>query len=654
MAAKIKDGLFIGDAETSQSEVFINDNKISNLINLSGREVQNVWAPHGLVYLTYYWEDTSDYKIFSSHDDSLLSDIVEFIDVSISHGISVLLFSTDGKSRCIVAACIYLMMKYRWGFEKTFDYVYSKKPDANVNKGFIQQMFSLDMKLLASRQKLFSTKYGNNNMFKIEPNMTISDISSMLPTNEAKRWNSWDADYILSSTTENKEIVDVESKSNEHKSEYKRSSKLGVRKRLDNASSTLDDDELILIYSFLNSKNTINSLPGPYPNIYDTPKSFKLRFNAICYEEDINWFPPTAIRHQPVRSIMKGSHHKANASHVSVAQPKNIKHSISNSNSAKRTSGDFKYEILENLDQDLSSSMNCSTQMYINNSNHSENEVETNRLDGSNGSSNSTFQNQHQLSSDLYEFVGISNLSNAESLISRKKGDRGNSWGPRDSINIHKALEEESQGGMRTSKQPTPSNQSSIPLTAEDRLRNLMADMQKQKNISNFNREENVVPIGPSLYDLATMKIPGSNNNTGNQQLQTPLDYEDDLLYAFNQQVHQISKNNGAVRARHDILTRSSNNGVVAANSKSTGGPSSAITGTTRTAWGTVPSPGNNSNRTSNPTTSGGTATRPPSPSVNRQNGTTNTSYSIASANSNGSGNSLAGSGMNSAAKVYR
>jgi len=35
-AAKIKDGLFVGDEETSMSEVFINDNKISNLINLSG------------------------------------------------------------------------------------------------------------------------------------------------------------------------------------------------------------------------------------------------------------------------------------------------------------------------------------------------------------------------------------------------------------------------------------------------------------------------------------------------------------------------------------------------------------------------------------------------------------------------------------------
>ncbi|KAJ1411619.1 protein-tyrosine phosphatase-like protein, partial [Ochromonadaceae sp. CCMP2298] len=158
MAAKIKDGLFIGDAETSQSEVFINDNKISNLINLSGREVHNVWAPHGLVYLTYYWEDRPDYKLFASQEDSLLTDIVEFIDVSISHGISVLLFSRNGTGRCVIAACVYLMMKYRWGFEKTYDYVYSKKPDVDLNKGFIQQMFALDMKLLAARQKAYASK----------------------------------------------------------------------------------------------------------------------------------------------------------------------------------------------------------------------------------------------------------------------------------------------------------------------------------------------------------------------------------------------------------------------------------------------------------------------------------------------------------------
>ena len=36
------------------------------------------------------------------------------------------------------------------------------------------------------------------------------------------------------------------------------------------------DDELVLINSFLNSKQTISSLPGPYRNAIDVPKAFKV------------------------------------------------------------------------------------------------------------------------------------------------------------------------------------------------------------------------------------------------------------------------------------------------------------------------------------------------------------------------------------------
>ncbi len=45
------------------------------------------------------------------------------------------------------------MVHLRWGFEKTYDFVFSKKPDLDLNKGFIQQMFALDMKMLAARQR---------------------------------------------------------------------------------------------------------------------------------------------------------------------------------------------------------------------------------------------------------------------------------------------------------------------------------------------------------------------------------------------------------------------------------------------------------------------------------------------------------------------
>lgn len=275
MAAKIKDGLFIGDAETSQSEVFINDNKISNLINVSGRDVPNVWASHGLVYLTYNWENRADFRLFSGHEDSILTDIVDFIDVSISHGISVLIFSKQGTGRCIIAACLYLMIKYRWGFEKAYDYIFSKKPDLDLNKGFIQQMFALDMKLLASRQKAYALKHSQENVFRIEPNMTINDIAAMLPPNEAKRWNSWDPNYILCPALDSKEKVDEEQIhwqrygesviSTLKKKDYSTLKMLFLKQKAA-SSRALDDmeEELVLIFSFINSKNTITSLPGPY------------------------------------------------------------------------------------------------------------------------------------------------------------------------------------------------------------------------------------------------------------------------------------------------------------------------------------------------------------------------------------------------------
>ena len=48
MAAKLKDGLFIGDADTSMDPEFLDLNKISNLINTSAPSIKNVWSSHGI------------------------------------------------------------------------------------------------------------------------------------------------------------------------------------------------------------------------------------------------------------------------------------------------------------------------------------------------------------------------------------------------------------------------------------------------------------------------------------------------------------------------------------------------------------------------------------------------------------------------------
>jgi hypothetical protein len=47
MAAKLRDGLFIGDADASLDAEFLDLNKISHIVNVASREVPNKWAARG-------------------------------------------------------------------------------------------------------------------------------------------------------------------------------------------------------------------------------------------------------------------------------------------------------------------------------------------------------------------------------------------------------------------------------------------------------------------------------------------------------------------------------------------------------------------------------------------------------------------------------
>ena len=49
MATRIKDGIFVADGESSQDGEFVEMNKISYVINCAGRQLPNLWAPHGKV-----------------------------------------------------------------------------------------------------------------------------------------------------------------------------------------------------------------------------------------------------------------------------------------------------------------------------------------------------------------------------------------------------------------------------------------------------------------------------------------------------------------------------------------------------------------------------------------------------------------------------
>jgi hypothetical protein len=113
MAAKLKDGLFLGDYDSAQDLAFILANKITRIISCAGREFANTWERSGIRYLTYFWPENGNCVVF---DDAnvVLDEIFTFIEEAIDLGESVLVYSSDGVSRASFCSAVYFMLKYRW------------------------------------------------------------------------------------------------------------------------------------------------------------------------------------------------------------------------------------------------------------------------------------------------------------------------------------------------------------------------------------------------------------------------------------------------------------------------------------------------------------------------------------------------------------
>ena len=208
MTVKVLDGVFLGDGEASFDPDFLEMNKISNLVNLSGRETPNAWASHGLVYLTYMWEDNEFFNILDpkelecvehSEDPQPFREMTDFINASLRYGISVLLFCQDGGGRAATALAAYLMVHYRWSAKKSLDLILSKKPNAHPNSGYMNQLEELDKYLLMKRGfiKDRSVPQDELNYPKNEGNGAfIYDMVADFPPFEMSRWQEWSSAYL--------------------------------------------------------------------------------------------------------------------------------------------------------------------------------------------------------------------------------------------------------------------------------------------------------------------------------------------------------------------------------------------------------------------------------------------------------------------------
>ena len=502
MAAKINDGLFIGDFDTSQDVEFLELNKISSLINLAGKQLPNIFASHGIVYMTVDWEDRDDFELFPTSSNvtvcSLIKEMANFIDKCQKHGTSVLLFSVNGTGRCAAAAASYLMYKYGWGFEKAYDFLFSKKPDLDLNRGFVEQLFKLD-------KELRRLKYHS-----------LHNISPL----ENERLTGWNVEYVQAS------LGDSPSP----------------------AARLMAQEEELMVNSYNNSKLTITSLPGPYENAMRQFKNFKLQFNLRRNQEaglhlqrtqpmSPNYKPPRGgilkggSTHQPNKPIDRSSPSPTNKNGFSQARKSNSRRVLEDSSDEEdanmahvkgrrqpanqQTHAESKHgrDSPQNEEDSLlfggsisllSAGKDTDESLY-------RNDQALNPSDGSVDyyydrlyQPQESMQSQNSQGSDLYDFVGLqsnsktsSNYMDIVSLDSRDGGGAPSSQPVRrreakDSSRRVKTSTSQSSGGFQDrrvrrteakqsapSQQYTPAPRRTAGATPEERLHSLLGDLQR-------------------------------------------------------------------------------------------------------------------------------------------------------------------------------
>lgn len=114
-------------------------NKVTRVINCAGKQVHNQWESLGVIYLTFFWQDTETQVLFDSADKTT-KNIFDFIEVAAKKSESVLVHSVRGQSRAASTLACYLMRKYRWSLIKTLEFLNSRRPELEIKANFISQL----------------------------------------------------------------------------------------------------------------------------------------------------------------------------------------------------------------------------------------------------------------------------------------------------------------------------------------------------------------------------------------------------------------------------------------------------------------------------------------------------------------------------------
>ena len=118
-------------------------NKVNCIVNCSGKEVSNTWSTIGIIYFTFNWKDSPTQLIFGGKSQNFLKSL-KFIDTALQKGDSVLVHSVRGQCRACCVILGYLIHKYNWSLEKSFEFLRSRRPDIDIRPNFLKQLMNFE------------------------------------------------------------------------------------------------------------------------------------------------------------------------------------------------------------------------------------------------------------------------------------------------------------------------------------------------------------------------------------------------------------------------------------------------------------------------------------------------------------------------------
>lgn len=131
---KVFDGLFIADEIAAGDLEFLSSNKVKRIINCSCNQIPNHWSSINIKYLSFDWRE--EYE-FIQVDEDICSSIYEFIETGLSNSTSIMIHGIHNQSTSYLVVTIYLMMKFNWNFERTFNYMITKQPNFYLVPHFV-------------------------------------------------------------------------------------------------------------------------------------------------------------------------------------------------------------------------------------------------------------------------------------------------------------------------------------------------------------------------------------------------------------------------------------------------------------------------------------------------------------------------------------